>query len=422
LSGGLAPGATPAGPVPKFTPYQRRLYLLLSVASFFDGYDSLALSQVLPELRQHFAIDAAQTGSIVAVINIGTVVAYLLVRRADQWGRRRLLNVTVLGYTLFTLASGLAPNVWAFAALQFFSKMFLIAEWAVSMVVAAEEFPKERRGYVIGMINAFSTLGGIVCGALVPVLTSSPFGWRTVYFVGVFPLLAIAYFRRNLQETQRYSTLAAADPSSVPAKRPLFHIWNTAYRTRMLQLGLIWGLVYIAANNVVTFFKDFAVNERGLSAAEVSRAIVLAAVVATPMVFFVGRMLDKIGRRWGATWVFCACTLGTLGCFTLRGTLPLTAAMTLAIFAAGAVLPVLNALNTELFPTDLRGDAMAWSNNLLGRIGYVISPAVIGLVGKQYGYGVAMSAAALFPLIAIPLVFRFFPETNQRELEETAAL
>ena len=38
------------------------------------------------------------------------------------------------------------PNVFVFAGLQLIARIFLIAEWATSMVIAAEEFPADRRG------------------------------------------------------------------------------------------------------------------------------------------------------------------------------------------------------------------------------------------------------------------------------------
>ena len=62
-----------------------------------------------------------------------------------------------------------------------------------------------------------------------------------------------------------------------------------------------------------------------------------------------------------------------MGASTFSAQMPLAESLVFAIFGASAVLSVLNAYNTELFPTELRGDAFASSNNLLGRIGYVLS-------------------------------------------------
>jgi MFS transporter, putative metabolite:H+ symporter len=121
--------------------YQRRLLIFLSVASFFEGYDFLALAQLLPNIRAHFGLSPTEGGALVMVVNAGTMIAYVLVRQADRWGRKRVLSITIAGYTLASFLSGLAPNAWLFALGQLVARVFLIGEWAVAMVVAAEEFP-----------------------------------------------------------------------------------------------------------------------------------------------------------------------------------------------------------------------------------------------------------------------------------------
>ncbi len=205
-----------------FDSYQRKLFVFLSVATFFEGYDFIALSQILPNLREDFGLNQSFAGAMVGVINAGTIIAYLLVRKADDWGRKRVLTITILGYTLCTFMSGLSFGPWDFMAWQLLARVFLIGEWAVTIVIAAEEFPSERRGMVIGVLSAFSSLGGIICAGIVPFLLMTPYGWRTTYFVGILPLLVLAYMRRHLRETKRFESLA-----DKPARRPLFQVWST---------------------------------------------------------------------------------------------------------------------------------------------------------------------------------------------------
>ena len=61
--------------------------------------------------------------------------------------------------------------MWVFAIMQMVARIFLIGEWATSMVIAAEEFPAERRGMVIGVVSATAGLGSVVCAGVVPPLT-----------------------------------------------------------------------------------------------------------------------------------------------------------------------------------------------------------------------------------------------------------
>ena len=401
---------------PSFTPYQRKLFAFLSVANFFEGYDFFAITQLLPSLRQTFGLTPREGTWLITLINFGTILAYLLVRRADRWGRKRVLSVTIAGYALFTFLSAWAPNAVLFGLLQMVARIFLIGEWATSNVVAAEEYPAERRGMVIGVVSASAGLGSIVCAGVVPMLLKTPLGWRSVYLVGVAPLLLMMYARRGLRETQRFTESSQASQS----QGSLFDIFKGPHKRRVLELGAIWFLSYICTNNAVTFWKEFAMAERGLSHEQVSKVVTVAAVVSMPLVFAAGRMLDVIGRKRGAAVIYGATVLGIFGAYTLSGVVPLMICMTIGIFGINAVLTVLNAFMTELFPTSERGNAVAWSNNLIGRVGYVFSPLAIGAVVEQHGWGLPLRASTLFPVIALVLIFLWLPETNARELEETS--
>jgi putative MFS transporter len=409
--------ASHSPPTP-FTPYQRRLFVFLSVATFFEGYDFIALSQILPQLKAAMALSDTGLGAMVTLVNLGTLVAFGLVGLADRWGRKRLLTVTIIGYTVTTFLTGFATNVVFFTALQFLARMFLIAEWATSMVYAAEEFPSERRGMVIGVIQAFSSLGAIVCAGLVPSLLRIGYGWRSVYLVGILPLIVLMYARRGLRESSSFTEEVAKRA----ADRSMFHIWKTPFRNRMLLLAVIWGLGYICTSNATTFWKQFVMVERGLTDQQVALAISIAAVGSMPLVFCAGKLLDVIGRKRGAVVIFLTGAAGVVAAYGAHGFAALTASLTVAIFGAAAFLPVMNTFTAELFPTELRADAFGWSNNLLGRITYVVSPFFIGMGAARVGWGLAIQLTAIGPILALLLILTTLPETRSMDLDKSAAL
>jgi MFS transporter, putative metabolite:H+ symporter len=418
MSGGASAGSAAGGPAPvfePFSPYQRRLFAFLSVASFFEGYDFFALTQILPNLRADLGITPRAGTWLVSFINFGTILAYWIASRGDRWGRKRVLTLTIAGYTLFTFLSGLSPNVWAFAVFQMLARIFLIGEWVTSMVIAAEEYPAARRGTVIGIVSAAAGLGSIVCAIVVPSLLATAYGWRSVYFVGIVPLLVLAFARRGLRETRRFS-----ERSELSKSLPLSAIWRSAHRRRLIELSLIWFLTYVCIQNAVTFWKEFAIAERGLSNADVGRAVAIAAVGAMPIAFFAGKVLDVIGRKLGAALIYGCVCVGIAGAYTLHGVWPLTVALMVGVIGINCVLTVLNAFTTELFPTEFRSSAFAWSNNLLGRIGYWLSPLAIGELQVHWGWGASLRLTVIFPFLALLLVLWLLPETRGRELEDTA--
>ena len=403
------------------TPYQKKLFIFLSVATFFEGFDFIALSQVLPELIKEFELSEEQAGVMVSVAKLGTVAAFFLVRAADRWGRKNVLTITIAGYTISTFLTAISPNVWVFAIVQLLAHMFLIAEGATAMVLASEEFPAARRGMVIGVIQAFSSLGAITCAGVEPMITAATsYGWRSIYFIGILPLIILAYARRGLKESRRF--LELKDKRQGDEKRSLLAALRSPFRNRIFQLGLIWTLTFFCTNNAVTWWKKFVMTERGFTSADAGGSIALAAVAAMPLVFLAGKLLDVIGRRKGAVVIFLVSTVGVFSSYGLHGRWALTFALILGIFGASAVLPVLNAFTTELVPTEIRGDTFAWANNILGRFGYVIGPSFVGAVAARYSWSLAVQLTSGGLVLALVLILLWLPETNNKELEEAAGL
>src|SRR5262249_35983992 len=145
----------------------------------------------------------AQLGYALSIVRVGALLSILLGRIADRYGRRRILVVAILAYTLATAATGASRGLVSFIAFQLIATVFLVAQVALAQVVIAEEFPAEARGRGQGILGAFSALGAGVAAVLFPVLQQTTLGWRGLYFVGLIPLLLVAYLRRALPETKR---------------------------------------------------------------------------------------------------------------------------------------------------------------------------------------------------------------------------
>jgi len=285
------------------------------------------------------------------------------------------------------------------------------------MVIAAEEFPAQGRGTALGVVSAAAGFGAIVCAGVVPKLLTTAYGWRSVYFVSILPLILLAIARTSLKETTRFR-----EQKPETQAEDLFAIWGTDHRKRMLQLAVIWFLTYVCTQNAVTFWKEFALAERGLSDDQVGNAVKLSALASMPLAFAAGKLLDVVGRKVGATLIYASTIFGVIGAYTAQGVTALTVSLVFAVLGVNTVLTVLNAFTTELFPTRFRGAAFAWSNNLIGRIGYCLSPVAVGAVIPRFGWGTTLAATTAFPLLALLLIWLTLPETRGQELEETALL
>lgn len=109
--------------------------------------------------------------------------------------------------------------------------------------------------------------------------------------------------------------------------------------------------------------------------------------------------------------------------YTISDLRMLTVALIFTVFSVSSYLPILNAYTTELFPTELRGSAFAWCNNILGRASYVFAPMLVGAAAAKVGaYGPVVVWTAVFPIITTVLVWALLPETKGLDLDETSAL
>lgn len=167
----MAVGARrPTGMRVRLEPQHIRLLRLLAAASFFQGYDLNVITVALPEIRHTFGLSQAQASDWFALLAVGALPALVLARRADRVGRRRVLLVSIAGFTAATAATAVAPTVLSFGLCQLCATAFLAVEGTLSWTVIAEELPAGARGYgfgVLAMLNALGAGTGALAWALV---------------------------------------------------------------------------------------------------------------------------------------------------------------------------------------------------------------------------------------------------------------
>jgi putative MFS transporter len=224
------------------------------------------------------------------------------------------------------------------------------------------------------------------------------------------------FLRRGIRETRRFEEKAEAPSHS------MFRIFKTPHWKRLPLLASIWALTYLGTYVLVNNFKDYAQLERGYDDKQVSLAVMIAALGSMPLLFLSGKLLDTVGRKRGAAVIFVLTSLSTFVTFTAHDYWILVTGLTGCIFGVSAVLPVLNSITLELFPTDVRADGYGWSNNLLGRLGYIAGPALAGVLAQSLGVGGATALMGVFPLLALTLILWRLPETSGKELEEIEVL
>lgn len=391
---------------------------VLGAASFFDGYDASIIALALPAIIREYGLSKQGAAYMLAFVFLGSLPAIWMSRKADTVGRKKVLFWSIIGYTVFSGVTGLAPTFVAFAAFQFFARMFIAAESAVAHAMIAEEIPAPARGFGFGFL-AFLTALGTGTAAILNGVVFVQFGisWRWLYAVGVPPLLVIMYFRKRLPESRRFEV--ARDSGALAAT------WRDIVKPPHLRWLVLVCAVAFSATMIrypIEFAIEFLENDRGLSQTQANLLIVAAGLPAILLMIWAAALSDRVGRRIVGCVTASMGVLGGLGFFLLDVNywlmIPLFAFMTAGFVIAA---PTIGAYNAELFPTALRGQSAAWSTGFRS-LGDSSSLLLGGLIYVLVGEKLSTTAAILMlgPIVMILLVWFYFPDTHGKELEETS--
>ncbi len=401
---------------------RRYLTWLLAFVCFvtlFEGYDLLILNLALPYLGREFGVDAKTLGTAVGLINVGTIAAFVPVQMADHLGRRRVFLYAVLGYTVFTLLSAACTGLRDFVVCQFFARMFMVTEIGVGAIILTEEMPARLRGAAVTLMFALSLAGGIVGSSVFPQLIDTGVGWRGLYLIGGAVLPVLVWCWTRLQETQRFAHQPPA--RDAPLLRALATLWAPAYRVRLIAGAVIWFAVTAWSASCLFFFSYFVSNERGWTPAAISYTLTLGYSLAVIGYATAGPMLDFVGRRRTASLYFLVGACAAWVCFTAQSATVISIAY-IVVLGAHALWPIAATITSEMFPTHLRGTANAVVNNLLGRTGMALAPAVVGVLSVTVGsVGQAVAYVALIPLLCLPVILMVVGENRGQELESIQA-
>ncbi len=391
------------------TARHRTLLLLVGTATLFEGYDRFIASLALPYIGRDLGADESALGTALAVIRVGALFSIVLGRLADRYGRRRLLIISVIAYTVATAATGFSTGLIDFALFQLVATIFLITELSLAQVVIAEEFPAALRGFGQGVLGAFAAFGAGLAAMLFPIMHRTEFGWRGMYLIGILPLLVVAYLRRNLPETQRWQR--AAERREGAAR--ILDLMRPGLRGRLLVLTALAACASATGATAFSFASYRATTVFHWEPSQVSSMIIGAGTVGFFGYFVLGRSADAVGRRL----IGGAGLLGAgIAVILFYQTVWLAPAFALMTLSESGVIIALNALTTELFPTDLRATAKSWVTNS-SVLGALLGFTMIGALSSVASGATVITALAAATTLLAPATF-LLPETRRIDLEQ----
>lgn len=397
----------------KKAPSHTRLIIGIGIAWLFDAMDVGMLSFVIAALHKEWQLSTVEMGWIGSVSSIGMAVgAILFGMMADRFGRKAILILTLLVFSIGSGISAFATGYGIFLVLRFIIGAGLGGELPVASTLVSESVPVEKRGRSVVLLESFWAAGWLLA-AIISYFVMPIWGWRVAIFATGLAGLYAFYFREGIHESRAFKKVAR--PGLI---KTLTTLWRPPYVRSTLMLWIVWFMVVFSYYGMFLWLPSVMVL-KGFSLINSFGYVLIMTLAQLPGYFVAAWLIEK----WGRKTVLSLFLLGTAGSalgFGMAASLPmlLTAGMLLSFFNLGA-WGALYAYSPEQYPTIVRSSGSGMAAGI-GRIGGIVGPLLVGhLLGANWSVTGIFGIFTASILIAIVAIIFLGKETMGVKLADT---
>ena len=402
------------------SPAAKKALIAASLGWLLDAFDVMLYALILTAVVKDLGLSLATGGQLASLTLAASALGGLVFGVvADKLGRTRALSLSILLYSVFTFACGLAQNVWQLAIFRFLLGLGMGGEWASGATLVSETWPEKHRGKALGLMQSCWAIG-YGAAAIVVALVLPTYGWRAVFFVGIIPALFTLWIRRNLEEPEMWRAAR-----QVVTPRP-----EMAPRQELSsRLGAPLGLVVLLTlMNAATMFAWWGLNlwvpsylslpvaQGGIGLSTTTMSMFVVAMQVGMWLGYVtfGFISDTFGRKptYVTYLVLAAALVWAYG--STREPMSLLVLGPFVAFFGTGYFSGFGAVASEIFPTAIRATALGVTYNS-GRLLSAAAPFVIGSLAQSQGFGLAFTITAFAFLIAA-MLWIGIPETRGRKM------
>lgn len=440
--------------------YVMLVCMVAALGGLLFGYDTGVINGAIGPLKAHFVLDANWAGWATGCALVGCAMGAAFAGVLSDWlGRKKVLIFSAILFLISAVGTALPKNITTFIIYRLIGGLGVGAASMSSPMYIAEITPARIRGQMVS-VNQFAIVTGFLVVYFVNYfialqgdqMWNQESGWRWMFGSEALPALLLLVLLFFVPESPRWLTkqnrsdealeiLARVDGAEY-AKTELLEIKDAiAHESgslkQLLQPGmkivLVIGIVLavlqqVTGINVFLYFGTEIFKKMGSGTnAALLQTVVVGAVNLTftivaiwtvdrlgrkplMMIGSVGMGLSLLGMGLAAycqktdLWVLLF-ILGYIACFAL------------------SVGPVTWVILSEIFPTRIRGRAMAIATVCLWVANYVVSQTFPMMdennwLLEKFHHAFPFWLYGIFCVVLVTFVWRFVPETKGKTLEE----
>ncbi|RDU98809.1 MFS transporter [Trinickia dinghuensis] len=404
-------------PLQHDTAYERKTLILLGLGFGLVGLDRWIVAPLFPHMMHDLGLNFQQLGSLIGILSVAWGIwAIAMGPVSDRIGRKKMLVVTMVAFSLLSSLSGLAAS---FGGLMLIRAIMGVAEGAftpASVAATGEASLPSRRGFNQGLqLSMFSLLGlgfaPIIATQLLRIVPS----WHWVFMISAVPGLIIAALIAFVLRERPKNELPHPDVVHAKAK------WSELFRSRNVLLATLAILCAMAGIFVVSaMVPTYLVEVLHLDTQ--SMGFVVSALGFGGFVgsFGLAGVSDYIGRRPVAVISFIAAAV-LLYVFSRTGANPqllFALLFGISVFALGLLGLLSGPIATEAAPLGLVASSVGFVSGTGEIFGGGLAPVIAGFIAQHFGLPATLKFA-LAGLACGAVVALFLIETAPRKRAST---
>ena len=416
------------------------LYFICAVSAMgglLFGYDWVVIGGAKPFYELYFGISDSPLlqGVAMSTALVGCLIGAMVAgAAADKYGRKPLLIVAAVLFTLSAIATGLFNDFTLFNIARFIGGMGIGVASALSPMYIAEVSPTEIRGRMVSL-NQMTIVLGILAAQVVNMLLARDtsvaesqawnleWGWRWMFWAETLPAALFLLMSFFIPESPVYLRMKAAMTSQQTEREAgLKELMQSKY-AKVLLLGLVIAVFqqWCGTNVIFNYAQEIFVGA-GFDVDGMFINIVITGIANVIFTVVALYTIEKWGRRTlillgagGLGLIYL--TLGTCYFFEVKGFAMVCLVVAAISTYAMTLGPVTWTLLAEIFPNRIRGIAMAtctfalWVGCCTLTFSFPSMNAALGSSGSFWIYSAICFCAFIFLL-------RRCPETKGKSLEE----
>lgn len=428
-----------------FNKFHWKVLFWCTLIIIFDGYDLVIYGVVLPLLMDQWNLNPYVAGLLGSSALFGMMFGAMgFGMLSDKWGRKKVILICVVLFSLTTVINGFATNAWQFGILRFIAGLGIGGVMPNVVSLMSEYSPARKRSTLVALMFSGYAVGGMMSAGL-GIWIVPNFGWEIMFYLAVVPLLllplmikylpeSVAFLMAQKREAEARDVLCNVAPfkaineqdtlvvpPTTESKAPVLELFRGG---RAMSTLMFWVAFF---NCLLMVYALGSWLPKLMSAA----GYPLDSSLMFLMVLNIGAIVGAVGGGWLAdrfslrSVLVSFFILGSGSLITLGYENPMWFLYTLMGIAGATTIGsqiLLYAYVAQYYPTSIRSTGLGWASGI-GRNGAIVGPmlggTLLALALPHHVNFLALAIPGAIATVAIALVGRRFGEKSVNSEAET---